>query len=68
IYKELADINHTTIQRVERTIRHAVELCFSRGDIDLLEKIFGNTLSLSKSKPTNKEFIITLAERLNSYN
>ena len=68
IYKELANINNTTIQRVERTIRHAVELCFSRGDIDLLEKIFGNTLSLSKSKPTNKEFIITLAERLNSYN
>ncbi len=64
IYPELALKYDTTSSRVERAIRHAIEVSWSRGDYDLMEKYFGNSVDFDKSKPTNAEFIITLTDRL----
>ena len=47
----------TTSSRVERAIRHGIECAWDRGDLDVIEKYFGNTISLVKGKPTNSEFI-----------
>ena len=54
----------TTASRVERSIRHAVELTWSRGDMDVLNKYFGNTVSPDKGKPTNAEFIATMTREI----
>ena len=61
-YSSVADKVGTTGSRVERGVRHAVESAWERGDIDVLHKYFGNTVSADKGKPTNKEFICRLAE------
>lgn len=64
LYPELAQKYETTVSRVERAIRHAVEISWNRGDIDLMEKIFGHSVDIDKSKPTNSEFIVTIADKL----
>lgn len=64
IYPELALKYNTTTSRVERAIRHAIEVSWSRGDYQLMDKYFGNSVDYDKSKPTNAEFIITLTDRL----
>lgn len=64
IYPELAIKYDTTSSRVERAIRHAIEVSWTRGDYQLMEKYFGNSVDYDRSKPTNAEFIITLTDRL----
>ena len=64
LYPKLARSYDTTSSRVDRAIRHAIEISWSRGDYDLMEEIFGNSVDCDKSKPTNGEFIVTLADRL----
>ena len=51
----------STPARVERAICHLIEVTWSRGDLDILEKYFGNTVSASRGKPTNGEFIARMA-------
>ena len=64
LYPELASRYDTTVSRVERAIRHAVEISWNRGDIDLMEKIFGHSVYIDRAKPTNSEFIVTIADKL----
>ena len=64
IYPEVALRFSTTASRVERAIRHAIEVSWTRGDYDLMEEIFGNSVAFDRAKPTNSEFIATLADRL----
>ena len=54
----------TTPSRVERAIRHAIEVAWDRGDLETLQKYFGYTVSNAKGKPTNSEFIAMIADRL----
>lgn len=61
LYPGVAAMHHTTSSRVERAIRHAVEVTWDRGDLDTLTAYFGNTVNLLKGKPTNSEFIARLA-------
>ena len=61
LYPQLAVEFDTTPARVERAIRHLIEVTWSRGDLDILEKYFGNTVSASRGKPTNGEFIARMA-------
>ena len=64
LYPKIAQIFNTTPSRVERAIRHAVELAWDRGDLDTLHKFFGFTVSSKKGKPTNSEFLSALADHL----
>jgi two-component system response regulator (stage 0 sporulation protein A) len=64
LYPTVAKNNNTTASRVERAIRHAIEVAWGRGDIDTLNAIFGFTVKSSKGKPTNGEFISMLTERI----
>lgn len=64
LYPEVAKRFGTTSSRVERAIRHAIEVAWDRGDLETLQKYFGYTVSISKGKPTNSEFIAMLADRL----
>ncbi len=64
LYPTVAKKNNTTSSRVERAIRHAIEVAWGRGDIDTLNAIFGFTVKSSKGKPTNGEFISMLTERI----
>lgn len=64
LYPELAAKFDTTVSRVERAIRHAIEVSWNRGDWDLMEDIFGHSVDIDKAKPTNSEFIVTLADKL----
>ncbi len=61
IYPAVARQYGTTSQCVERSIRHAVGICFTRGDLKLINKMFGFTINEAKGKPTNGEFIATLS-------
>lgn len=61
LYPKLAAEFDTTAARVERAIRHLIEVTWFRGDLDILEKYFGNTISASRGKPTNGEFIARMA-------
>lgn len=63
-YKEVADIFDTTAERVMRAIRHAIEVAWDRGDLDTLQGYFGYTVSNTKGKPTNSEFISIVADRI----
>ena len=65
LYPSIARVFDTTPSRVERAIRHAIEVAWERGDLDVLQEIFGYTVSNSKGKPTNSEFIAMLADRMN---
>lgn len=64
LYPELAKKYDTTASRIERAIRHAVEVAWSRGDLYVLNQYFGNTISLSKGKATNSEFLSCVAIQL----
>lgn len=64
LYPQLATRFDTTASRVELGIRHSVEQGWLRGDLDILQKYFGNTVSAEKGKPTNGEFIAQLAQEL----
>ena len=64
LYPEIADKFHTTPSRVERAIRHAIEVAWGRGQVETVESIFGYTVSSSKGKPTNSEFIAMIADKL----
>ena len=64
LYPELADKFDTTVSRVERAIRHAIEVSWNRGNWDLMEEIFGNSVDIDRAKPTNSEFIVTVADKL----
>jgi two-component system response regulator (stage 0 sporulation protein A) len=64
LYPEIAKKFNTTASRVERAIRHAIEVAWSRGNMDSIGKLFGYTVSNSKAKPTNSEFIAMVADRL----
>ena len=64
LYPSIAKSNDTTSSRVERAIRHAVEVAWQRGDVEVLNNIFGYTVKSTKGKPTNGEFISMLTERV----
>ena len=64
LYPELASKFDTTVSRVERAIRHAIEVSWNRGDWDLMTEIFGNSVDIDRAKPTNSEFIVTVADKL----
>ncbi len=64
LYPEIAEKFHTTPSRVERAIRHAIEVAWSRGQNETVESIFGYTVSAAKGKPTNSEFIAMIADKL----
>ena len=63
-YPEIAKKYKTTPSRVERAIRHAIEVAWGRGQLETVENIFGYTISASKGKPTNSEFIAMIADKL----
>ncbi|MEG2170231.1 MAG: sporulation transcription factor Spo0A [Erysipelotrichaceae bacterium] len=64
LYPEIARKYLTTSSRVERAIRHAIEVAWNRGNIDAIDEIFGYTISASKAKPTNSEFIAMISDKL----
>ena len=64
LYPQVAKTFGTTPSRVERAIRHAIEVAWDRGDLDTLQKFFGYTVSNTKGKPTNSEFIALIADKL----
>ena len=64
LYPKIAYKFNTTPSRVERAIRHAIEVAWGRGDQKTVEKIFGYTISAAKGKPTNSEFIAMIADKL----
>lgn len=64
LYPDIAQKYHTTPSRVERAIRHAIEVAWGRGQQEVVESIFGYTVSAAKGKPTNSEFIAMIADKL----
>ncbi len=64
LYPEVAKRFGTTASRVERAIRHAIEVAWDRGDLETLQRYFGYTVNSAKGKPTNSEFIAMIADRL----
>ncbi len=64
LYPDIAKKYNTTASRVERAIRHAIEVAWSRGNIDSISSLFGYTVSRSKAKSTNSEFIAMVADKL----
>lgn len=61
LYPRIAEIHGTIKTRVERAIRHAIEVTWDRGDLSVLDRYFGNTVSRNKGKPTNAEFLAQMA-------
>lgn len=64
LYPTVAKTYGTTASKIERAMRHAIEVACDRGDVDVFQKIFGYTVSVSKGKPTNSEFIAMLADHI----
>jgi two-component system response regulator (stage 0 sporulation protein A) len=64
LYPDLAKKHKTTPSRVERAIRHAIEVAWTRGQLETIENIFGYTINANKGKPTNSEFIAMIADKL----
>lgn len=64
LYPSIARGYNTTPSRVERAIRHAIEVAWSRGQVDTIDALFGYTVSIGKGKPTNSEFIAMVADKL----
>jgi len=64
LYPSVAKKYETTSSRVERAIRHAIEVAWDRGDVDVLNSYFGYTIHISRGKPTNSEFIAMIADKL----
>ena len=68
LYPTIAKKYQTTPSRVERAIRHAIEVTFSRGPVEPKEEMFGYTIGYGKGKPTNSEFIALIADRIRLQN
>ena len=64
LYPSIAKKYQTTPSRVERAIRHAIEVAWSRGKMETLDSLFGYTINLGKGKPTNSEFIALIADKI----
>lgn len=64
VYPFIANKYNTTSSRVERAMRHAIEVSWCRGDYDLMDDIFGHSVDFDRAKPTNSEFLATLADKL----
>ena len=64
LYPEVAKRFGTTASRVERAIRHAIEVAWSRGKMDTLNELFGYTVNGGKGKPTNSEFVALIADKI----
>lgn len=64
LYPAVAKKYETTSSRVERAIRHAIEVAWDRGDVDILNSYFGYTIHTSRGKPTNSEFIAMISDKL----
>lgn len=64
LYPSIAKRFHTTPSRVERAIRHAIEVAWSRGKMDTIDELFGYTVNTGKGKPTNSEFIALISDRI----
>jgi two-component system response regulator (stage 0 sporulation protein A) len=64
LYPEVARKNATTPNRVERAIRHAIEVAWKRGNVNKINDIFGYTVDANKGKPVNSEFIAMIADKL----
>ena len=64
LYPSVAKKNKTTSSRVERAIRHAIEVAWDRGDVDVLSSYFGYTIENTRGKPTNSEFIAMISDKL----
>lgn len=64
LYPTVAKLYQTTASRVERAIRHAIEVAWSRGKLDTLDELFGYTVSNGKGKPTNSEFIALISDKI----
>ena len=64
LYPAIAKKNQTTSSRVERAIRHAIEVAWGRGKMETIDEVFGYTVSTSKGKPTNSEFIALIADKI----
>lgn len=64
LYPTVASMNNTTPSRVERAIRHAIELAWNRGKLETLNNLFGYTIQNDKGKPTNSEFIAIISDKL----
>ena len=64
LYPDIAKRFQTTPSRVERAIRHAIEVAWSRGKMDTIDKLFGYTINYGKGKPTNSEFIALITDKI----
>ena len=64
LYPEIAKKNYTSSSRVERAIRHAIEVACGRGSLEVIDELFGYTISTGKGKPTNSEFIALIADKI----
>ena len=64
LYPSIAKKYETTPSRVERAIRHAIEVAWSRGKMDTIDELFGYTVSTGKGKPTNSEFIALIVDKI----
>ncbi len=64
LYPEVARRYNTTPSRVERAVRHAIEVAWDRGDLETLQRYFGYTVSNTKGKPTNSEFVAMIADKI----
>lgn len=68
LYPEIAAKHHTTTSRVERAIRHAIELSFTRGNTEVLTSLFGFSINPNTGRPTNSEFIAAITDYLRTKN
>ena len=64
LYPDIAKLNNTTASRVERAIRHAIEVAWDRGNVETMNDYFGYTINNMRGKPTNSEFIAMIADRM----
>lgn len=64
LYPSVAKINDTISSRVERAIRHAIEVAWNRGNMDIIDELFGYTINSVKGKPTNSEFIALISDKI----
>ena len=64
LYPAIAKRNQTTASRVERAIRHAIEVAWGRGKMETIDEVFGYTISTGKGKPTNSEFIALISDKI----
>ncbi|MCL1791514.1 MAG: sporulation transcription factor Spo0A [Peptococcaceae bacterium] len=67
LYPKIAELYNTSATRVERAIRHSIELAWDRGNMSYINRVFGYTISTERGKPTNSEFIALVADRLQTF-